>query len=73
MGNLPLFWDTLKHLILPGVTQSAYIIGVLTRIGRSTMLEVLRQDYIMTAPCKRSGRLYRNLQTCPHKTPLFRS
>lgn len=52
MGNLPLFWDTLKHLLLPGTTQSAYIIGVLTRISRSTMLEVLRQDYIMTAHAK---------------------
>lgn len=29
-----------------------YAIGLLTRIGRSSMLEVLRQDYVMTARAK---------------------
>jgi peptide/nickel transport system permease protein len=51
-GNFSLFWDCLKHLMLPAITQAAYTIGLLTRIGRSSMLEVLRQDYVMTARAK---------------------
>ena len=55
-GDFSLFWDCLMHLALPAVTQAAYTVGLLTRIGRSSMLEVLRQDYIMTARAKGFSR-----------------
>ncbi len=51
-GNFQAFLSSLKHLILPSITQAAYSIGLLTRMGRSSMLEVLRQDYIRTARAK---------------------
>jgi peptide/nickel transport system permease protein len=48
-GNLTAFWDALRHLVLPAVTLAAYPIGLIARMTRSSMLEVLAQDYIRTA------------------------
>lgn len=41
--------DALLHLILPAFTLAAYPIGLIARMTRATMLEVLEQDYIRTA------------------------
>lgn len=41
-----------KHYILPAATLSAYSTAIFTRMTRSTMLEVIRQDYITTAKAK---------------------
>ncbi len=46
------FADLIRHLILPAVTLSAVATGVVARLTRSAMLEVLRQDYIRTARAK---------------------
>jgi peptide/nickel transport system permease protein len=43
---------SVKHLVLPAVTLSAYPVAVLARLVRSSMLEVLRQDYIIAARAK---------------------
>jgi peptide/nickel transport system permease protein len=48
-GNLLAFSDVLKHLILPGITLSYAGISSLMRITRSSMLDVLNQDYVRTA------------------------
>lgn len=42
----------LKYIILPALTLSAGLITTLTRLIRSSMLEVLRQEYITTARAK---------------------
>ncbi len=39
----------LAHLLLPAITIGANSIGIIMRMTRSSMLEVLRQDYIRTA------------------------
>lgn len=44
--------DTWQHLILPAVTLSLPLIGVLTRLVRSGLLEVLHEDYVRTARAK---------------------
>ncbi len=44
--------DLLRHLILPALTLSVVATGVLARMTRSAMLEVLRQDFIRTARAK---------------------
>lgn len=41
--------DVLHHLVLPGFTLAAYPIGLIARMNRAAMLEVLGQDYIRTA------------------------
>lgn len=43
---------TWQHLILPTIALSTYSIARLARITRSSMLEVLEQDYIRTARAK---------------------
>lgn len=45
-------WDLLKHLVMPALALSAVATGVIARLARSAMLEVLRQDYIRTARAK---------------------
>ncbi len=50
---LPVFGHgTPLHLILPAVSLSTVVVGRLARLVRSSMLEVLRQDYIRTARAK---------------------
>lgn len=44
--------DVLLHLILPSFTLSTVPMALVARITRSSMLEVLRQDYIRTAKAK---------------------
>ncbi|MCL4129835.1 UNVERIFIED_CONTAM: hypothetical protein GTU68_034067 [Idotea baltica] len=44
--------DLLKHLVMPALALSAVATGVIARLARSAMLEVLRQDYIRTARAK---------------------
>ena len=46
------FWDFLKHLILPVLLSAFGGLAGLSRYMRSNMLEVIRQDYIMTARAK---------------------
>ena len=51
--NDPLyFWDTLGHLILPALSMTFVGLAGITRLTRSTMLDVLNQDYIRTARAK---------------------
>ncbi|MDF1586939.1 ABC transporter permease [Marinimicrococcus flavescens] len=46
------FWGWLQAATLPAVSLAMLQMGLLARITRSTMLEVLRQDYIRTARAK---------------------
>ena len=45
-------WPWLRHLILPMLSVSGVYIALIARITRTTMLEVLNQDYIRTARAK---------------------
>jgi peptide/nickel transport system permease protein len=44
--------DLLAHLILPAVTLAAASLTIIARLTRSTMLDILSQDYIRTARAK---------------------
>jgi len=44
--------DTFRHYIMPSLAVSGSTMATLLRMTRSTMLEVLRQDYIRTAYAK---------------------
>ncbi len=48
-GNWPALVSTLSHIILPAVTLSFASLAVVTPMSRSSMLEVLREDYIETS------------------------
>jgi len=51
-GRLDAFVDALWHIVLPAVALSVATFGVITRLARTSMLEVLEQDYIRTARAK---------------------
>jgi peptide/nickel transport system permease protein len=46
------FWDRLEHLILPAATLAFVQTAAWTRFIRSSMIEVLSQDYMRTAKAK---------------------
>jgi ABC-type dipeptide/oligopeptide/nickel transport system permease component len=46
------FRDLLAHLILPAFTLGAASMAIVARMTRSSMLEVLHQDYVRTARAK---------------------
>ena len=48
-GNWVASSDGLAHLILPAITLAAYPLGLIARMTRASMLEVLGQDYVFTA------------------------
>ena len=48
-GNWIAFGDAVRHIILPGITLAVYPLGLAARLVRTTMLEVLGEDYIRTA------------------------
>ena len=48
-GNWTAFKSALSHLVLPTITLACFSMGLIARMTRSTMLEVLREDYITTA------------------------
>ncbi|UCD91224.1 MAG: ABC transporter permease, partial [Desulfobacterales bacterium] len=48
--------DALWHIIMPAVTLSTIPMAIVARMTRSSMLEVLRQDYIKTAKAKGLSR-----------------
>ena len=46
------FLDLIHHLIMPAVALALVATGVVARITRNSVLEILRQDYIRTARAK---------------------
>ncbi len=51
-GQLWIFIDAVKHLVLPVVTLVVVIIALIIRVMRSSMLEALNKGYIITARAK---------------------
>lgn len=51
-GNLATGLDVLRHLILPAIALGTIPLALIARITRSSMLEVLGQDYVRTARAK---------------------
>jgi peptide/nickel transport system permease protein len=45
-------WDALTHIFLPALALGVNMLGILMRVTRSSILEVLSEDYIQTARAK---------------------
>ncbi len=56
-GDKGAFRSALSHLILPAVALGTIPLAVIARMTRSSMLEVLREDYVRTARAKGAGQL----------------
>jgi peptide/nickel transport system permease protein len=50
--NSTLFIDAIRHLILPAIALGTIPMAIIARMTRSSMLEVLGQDYVRTARAK---------------------
>ena len=50
--NFAGFWDGLLHLIMPALALATIPMAVLMRMTRSSMLEVMNEDYVRTARAK---------------------
>lgn len=51
-GRYDQLWVVIKHLILPGLALATIPMAIIARMTRSSMLEVMRSDYIRTARAK---------------------
>lgn len=51
-GDWAAFWGALRHLALPALTLGAPMSALTMRVTRSSMLEVIRQDYVTFAKAK---------------------
>src|SRR5690554_2308235 len=51
-GSFQGLWDNLRHLLLPALALGTSIMALITRLMRSSLLEVLNRDYVRTAQAK---------------------
>jgi peptide/nickel transport system permease protein len=51
-GDVAVLGDVLWHLVLPAITLSTITMAIVSRMARSSMLEVLGSDYLVTARAK---------------------
>jgi len=54
-GNWRALGDTVRHLVLPAIALGTIPLAIVVRMTRSSMLEVLSQDYVRTARSKGVG------------------
>lgn len=51
-GRLDIFWDAMRHMLMPILTLSYISWATFVRVTRSSMLETLRMEYVTTARAK---------------------
>ena len=51
-ANWAAMWDGIKYIILPAVALGTNMMGILIRVTRSSVLEVMHEDYVRTARAK---------------------
>jgi peptide/nickel transport system permease protein len=50
--NWPAAWDALRHILLPALALGVNMLGILMRVTRSSILEVMNEEYVTTARAK---------------------
>jgi peptide/nickel transport system permease protein len=56
-GDMALFRDALHHLVLPALVLGWTVMGIVSRLVRASMLDVLSQDYITAARARGAGEV----------------
>lgn len=51
-GNMPAFVDALQHILMPALALATIPMAIIARMTRSSMLDVLQEDYVRTAKAK---------------------
>ena len=50
--NGPAAWDALAHIFMPALALGVNMLGILMRVTRSSVLEVMNEEYVVTARAK---------------------
>ncbi|MGD9677504.1 MAG: ABC transporter permease [Vulcanibacillus sp.] len=58
VGDFDGFKEVLSHLLLPGIALGTIPMAIIARMTRSSMIEVMRSDYIRTARAKGVGQFF---------------
>jgi peptide/nickel transport system permease protein len=51
-GNFQAAWDGVRHIIMPAIALGTNMMGIIMRVTRSAVLEVMHEDYVRTARAK---------------------
>ena len=51
-GNMKAAWDGIKYIIMPAVALGTGMMGLVMRVTRSSVLEIMSEDYVRTARAK---------------------
>jgi len=51
-GDMSIFWDVVKHLILPAIALGSIPLAIIARITRAAVLDVQNEDYVRVARAK---------------------
>jgi ABC-type dipeptide/oligopeptide/nickel transport system permease component len=51
-GQFSVWWDAVRHMILPAIALATIPLAIIARITRSSLLEVMGKDYVRTARAK---------------------
>jgi peptide/nickel transport system permease protein len=54
-GNMTTAWDGIKYIIMPAIALGAGMMGLVMRVTRSSVLEIMSEDYVRTARAKGLG------------------
>jgi ABC-type dipeptide/oligopeptide/nickel transport system permease component len=54
-GNTKAAWDGIKHIIMPAIALGTGMMGLVMRVTRSSVLEIMSEDYVRTARAKGLG------------------
>ena len=51
-GNIKAAWDGIKYIIMPAIALGTGMMGLVMRVTRSSVLEIMSEDYVRTARAK---------------------
>jgi len=51
-GNIKVAWDGIKYIIMPAIALGTGMMGLVMRVTRSSVLEIMSEDYVRTARAK---------------------
>jgi peptide/nickel transport system permease protein len=51
-GKFDAAWDGVRHIILPAIALGTNMMGIIMRVTRSSVLEVMHEDFVRTARAK---------------------
>jgi peptide/nickel transport system permease protein len=51
-GNWRAAWDGVQHIIMPAIALGTNMMGIIMRVTRSSVLEIIDEDYVRTARAK---------------------